>query len=1174
MTAERHAVITLGPLSEITLSTSARVASIARNPPWWAILLLAAFANFTAAWLTILIPAEGGPNHIATVMWPPTGIALALAWYYGEAALIGSSLGIFLFLLNTLGHPLFSFLAATGHVLPLGYACWQLRRNGVIDAFATPRNVLQFILFAVLIAPMLTATFSVLQSLLDTSTSMHWEFLAWLVLWANGAIANSLIAPALFSLNDWRAISRRSALEFFGAILGALLIWWKVFLPNPQAMILPMVMMTAPCLIVMAFRFSFGILTSYTSFISILALLSLAHQPYGPGRNVFFFTIEFLGMLGLSNLTVGAGAAALRAAAHRVTESEKLLRGMFEQAAVGILVYDPKNNKRTCNPKFSEMLGYPMQEIIYGSPRLVTVPEEQAITEELTRKMERGEIDSFNQEKRYRRQNGEVIWTSMTMSMLRDEKGVGNLLIGIYEDITSRKRIEKRFEGQTHILHALATDASLPELLNDVALFAEEFWPSSHCAIFLADNKAEFLHFSAAPTWPDNATRPPAPIPIKEGTSPAVTAAARNRQVICQDVLADPEFATLHPIIAAEPWRRACWAIPFTGKNGELFGVLNFYFDHPRTPTAQDNELIITLSSLAAIVVQHHRDEEKLRDSEQRFRITFEQAAVGVALLDRNSQWVQVNQKFCDILGYSHDELLQLPYGKLLAPEDKELTAQATAGLRDGSVSQSQLDHRYMHKNGDVIWVNSQFSIARGSEDNIEYQIAVIEDITERKRAEAEVERLALYDYLTGLPNRRLFGDRLRTAVMAAKRSARYGAVIYIDLDNFKQLNDTYGHNTGDDFLKMVAHRLQRNLREEDTVARLGGDEFVILLQNVSDALPETATATAAIAEKIQSALSEPFLLPNGIEHIVTSSLGITLFPKDVENAEDLLKEADIAMYRVKESQRNAMRFYEPAMKAEVDSRLALERALRRALHSDEFELYLQPQYDAARSMVSCEALLRWPQPDGSFISPNEFIPIAEETGLIVPLGEWVLHRAGNLVHALELAGHRVSICVNVSPRQFNEANFVERVRSILWETGADAGRVVLEITEGVVVADFDDVRTKMLELRRMGIRLSIDDFGTGHSSLAYLKLLPLHELKVDRAFVHSLPDDDNDVAIVEAVLSVARHLQLEVVAEGVETVEQFEFLKQRGCQRFQGYLLARPAPPQHHFPALADATA
>ncbi|HET8711451.1 MAG TPA: EAL domain-containing protein [Spongiibacteraceae bacterium] len=455
----------------------------------------------------------------------------------------------------------------------------------------------------------------------------------------------------------------------------------------------------------------------------------------------------------------------------------------------------------------------------------------------------------------------------------------------------------------------------------------------------------------------------------------------------------------------------------------------------------------------------------------------------------------------------------------------------------------------------------------------MDYRIGVIKDITERKLAEAEVERLALYDYLTGLPNRRLFGDRLRTAVMAAKRSSRFGAVIYIDLDNFKQLNDTYGHNTGDDFLKMVAHRLQRNLRGEDTVARLGGDEFVILLQNVSDALPETASATAAIAAKVQNTLSEPFLLPNGVEHIVTSSLGITLFPKDAENAEDLLKEADIAMYRVKESQRNAMRFYEPAMKDEVDSRLALERALRRALHADEFELYLQPQYDGERNMVSCEALLRWPQVDGGFVSPNEFIPVAEETGLIVPLGEWVLRRAGKLARELELAGYTISICVNVSPRQFSEANFVERVRTILWETGTDAGRIVLEITEGVVVADFDDVRTKMLALRRMGVRLSIDDFGTGHSSLAYLKLLPLHELKIDRAFVHSLPDDANDVAIVEAVLSVARHLQLEVVAEGVESAAQFEFLKQRGCHRFQGYLLARPAPAHQHFPALTDAT-
>ena len=1152
----------------MTLSKGASLRSFARTPPQWVIAFMAALANFIAAHLIILVPVSGGPNHIATVMWAPMGITFALTWFYGRSALVGAALGTFLFLFQVHGHLLFSVLTAITTVLPPAYASWQLHRNGVEDSFATPRDVLQFVFFAVLIAPLFSASSGLLAPLIS-GAEIHWNALAWFTLWSNGAIANSIIAPAFLKLDDWLEISRRKLLEFGVIVLGMFMMWWGVFLTNPQTMTLPMTMLTAPFLILMAFRFNFGIVATFTLLVSILSLISLTQNPYGENQNAFFLTSAYLGMLSLSNLAVGAGSAAVRATVAQLTRSEESLRGVFQQAAVGIVLFDVQEDSPTFNPKFGDMIGYSVDEITKEKMRSLAFPEEQKITDQLALQMQRGEINSFKQEKRYMRKDGGVIWASLTMSVLRDKYGNDKLLIGIYEDITSRKRIEKKFEGQTRILRDLTADQPLPKLLEDIALFAEELLPTSRCAIFLTDHNVENLHLIAAPTWPENARRPTVAIPIRENVSPTITAAAHRSHVICHDILATPEHAALHPLIQAEPWRRACWAIPFMGKSGELFGVHTFYFDHPHTPTAEDEELITMISSLAGLVVQHHRDEEKLRDSEQRFRITFEQAAVGVALLDRNSNWLQVNQKFCDIVGYTHAELLHLPYSKLIAPEDMEFTLQSVAGVVDNNKSQVQLDHRYMRKTGDIIWVNSQFSVTRNAEGDIDYQIAIIKDITERKLAETEIERLALYDYLTELPNRRLFGDRLRTAVMAAKRSSQFGALIYIDLDNFKQLNDTHGHNAGDDFLKMVAQRLQRNLREEDTVARLGGDEFVVLLQNVSDSIDTATTATAAIAEKIQSALSEPFLLPNGIEHIVTSSLGITLFPKDAENADDLLREADIAMYRVKESQRNAMRFYEPAMKAEVDSRLALERALRRALHDNEFELYLQPQYDSERKMVSCEALLRWPQPDGGFISPAEFIPIAEETGLIVPLGEWVLRRAGELVSALQLAGHAISLCVNVSPRQFSEANFVDRVRTILWEVGADTGHIVLEITEGVVVADFDDVRTKMHALRQMGITLSIDDFGTGHSSLAYLKLLPLHELKIDRAFVQSLPDDANDVAIVEAVLSVARHLQLEVVAEGVETAAQLEFLKARGCHRFQGYLLARPAPPQQHFPEL-----
>ena len=508
----------------------------------------------------------------------------------------------------------------------------------------------------------------------------------------------------------------------------------------------------------------------------------------------------------------------------------------------------------------------------------------------------------------------------------------------------------------------------------------------------------------------------------------------------------------------------------------------------------------------------------------------------------------------------------------MIASEDRANADHQAEQLLSGKLRSAYMELRYRHRNGKTIWMALTLSLVRSKLSNADFIIALFQDINARKTAEADVERLALYDHLTGLPNRRLFGDRLDQAISSARRSNNYGALIYIDLDNFKNLNDAHGHSAGDEMLVNVAQRLQKSLREEDTVARLGGDEFVVLLQNINPTLDLAAAATGAIARKILLSFQEAFVLTAGVEFFATASIGVTLFPKSNESAEELLKEADMAMYRVKGDQRNAVRFYAPEMLAEANLRVSLEHDLRHALQHTEFKLFVQPQYDAARTVYGCEVLLRWPHRDGKMIPPSTFIPIAESTGLIVPLGEWVLRGAAKMIRQFELNGLETTVSVNVSPRQFQEANFVERVSAILWETGADAGRLILEITEGLMVADFEDTRSKLTQLKKLGIRLAIDDFGTGHSSLAYLKQLPLHELKIDRTFIKDLPHDTNDAALVEAILAMSEHLQLEVVAEGVETREQYTFLKMRGCQRFQGYYFGYAQPPEAYFDCLKPA--
>ena len=471
-----------------------------------------------------------------------------------------------------------------------------------------------------------------------------------------------------------------------------------------------------------------------------------------------------------------------------------------------------------------------------------------------------------------------------------------------------------------------------------------------------------------------------------------------------------------------------------------------------------------------------------------------------------------------------------------------------------------QAEYRHRHASGEYRWLLNQGSPRFDSEGTFLGYVGHCLDITEAKRSEAEIARLAYHDSLTGLPNRALFQDRLDQSLAAARRAQRFGALMFVDLDQFKRLNDVYGHALGDAVLVEVAQRLSYHLRHEDTVARLGGDEFVVLLPDLALDTAGAATLALAVAEKIRLALESPIHIQNQI-YTTAASIGITLFPKGDESVDDLMREADIAMYRAKESGRNAISYFERDMQDAVTQRYALEQDLREAVRQQSFELHFQSQVDAAGKLMGAEALVRWRHPTRGLISPASFIPLAEESRLIVPLGEWVLRQACEVIAQLDAAGHNLHIAVNVSPRQFQQPNFVLRVKEILSLTGADPKHLTLEITEGLLVDHVTETMGRMAELAALGIRFSIDDFGTGYSSLAYLKRLPLFELKIDKSFVQDIPTDPNDVALVETILAMSRHLHLQVVAEGVETAEQFEFLKAQGCDRFQGYYFHRPQP-------------
>jgi diguanylate cyclase (GGDEF)-like protein/PAS domain S-box-containing protein len=568
-------------------------------------------------------------------------------------------------------------------------------------------------------------------------------------------------------------------------------------------------------------------------------------------------------------------------------------------------------------------------------------------------------------------------------------------------------------------------------------------------------------------------------------------------------------------------------------------------------------------------------DISELRRASDQLRLSatvFQNTADGVVITDRKRCIIAVNASFSRITGYSESEVIgKTPTLLNSGRQSPEFYADMWRTLNQSQYWHGEIWNR--RKNGEIYPEHLAITAVFDTSGELDHFVGVFSDISFRKAAEEEIMHLAFYDQLTKLPNRRLMMDRLTRALGASARNRRHGALMLIDLDNFKTLNDTLGHDAGDLLLVQVASRLESCLRKHDTVARLGGDEFVVILEDLDggDGGDGAAVQAERVAQNILFELSQPYLLnlsvsgeePIQHSHNCTSSMGITLFCDSPVTVDDLMKRADTAMYQAKAAGRNTLRFFDYDMQFAISTRAAMMVDLRTAMAEKQFELYYQAQVDSTGSMLGAEVLLRWQHPVRGMVSPIEFIPLAEDTGLILPLGQWVLETACLQLATWATSAHtsHLILAVNVSARQFHQKDFVDQVLTTLEKTGANPRRLKLELTESLLVDDVEEIIEIMTTLKNQGVGFSLDDFGTGYSSLSYLKRLPLDQLKIDRSFVNDILSDTNDAVIASTIVALGQSLGLNVIAEGVETDAQRSFLGNLGCLTYQGYLFSRPLP-------------
>ncbi len=839
------------------------------------------------------------------------------------------------------------------------------------------------------------------------------------------------------------------------------------------------------------------------------------------------------GNLSRGVIWIGEDIEERRQAREQLRAALRELEAIMNNASVGILLTRDRKIQRH-NQKFAEMFGFAADDAIAQPARLLYRSEEEYTAVGRMAGPLLSAAKPFQTELYMQRQDGTDLWINLIGYVANpDQPAQGT--IWLLEDRTDYKRADEALRHSHDELEERVTERTAE--LSQQLSFQQQLIEAIPGPVFYKDAQARYLGCNSAfETFIGRA----ASELIGKGPHDIAPVELADKYLAADRELLDKPGSQIYESLV----RYA---------NGDMRDVMF----HKATFTRPDG----TAAGLVGVMLDI-TERKRLEDNLRQAATVFESSAEGVIITTPDGSIIAVNRAFSEITGYEESEVLgRNPRLLQSGRQEKAFYQEMWASLVNTGRWRGEIWDR--RKSGELYPEWLSIAAVHDKQGRLTNYVATFSDITQHKQTEERIHLLAFSDPLTSLPNRRLLLDRLQHALATSSRNKRHGALFFIDLDDFKDLNDTLGHDKGDLLLQQVAQRLVGCVREGDTVARLGGDEFVVMLEDLDEKLLEAIGRADAVGEKILATLNQPYLLGETTHHS-TSSIGVTLFGDQQDSMEELLKQADLAMYQAKKSGRNALRFFDPDMQTVVAARVAMEADLRQGIAKNQFILHYQPQVDHTGRTTGAEALARWQHPQRGMVSPAEFIPLAEDTGLILPLGLWVLEAACEQLNAFAKQPEtaHLTLAVNVSAQQFRQPDFVGQVVAALNCNSADPGKLKIELTESLLLDDIEEIIAKMTALKKIGVQFSLDDFGTGYSSLSYLKRLPLDQLKIDQSFVRDVLFDPNDAAIARTIVALAHTLGLAVIAEGVETEEQLLFLADIGCHAYQGYLFSRPLLP------------